>query len=153
MFLACVLHPATSICFLGGCSGATTIKVDPKSVSGRVVKTRRPETGDWRLVLTLSCDLYPVSCILTLISAPMDFPIQFCCINFIDSLQSKRSRSFKSLSAYLVIFNIHWRKSFFTTWCPQRSQFPSLTSSFARPVLKESHQLIGMISSYASPFF
>ena len=37
------------------------------------------------------------------------------------------------------------------TSAPQRSHLPFTTSSFAKPVLQDGHQLIGNSFSYASP--
>ena len=58
-----------------------------------------------------------------------------------DSGQSSLSRSSNSLSAYAVIFSIHCLRSLRVTAVPQRSHLPSATSSFARPVMHEGHQL------------
>ena len=67
-FCSCVV-----ISFTSGCSGDNTQYVAPKIVSGLVVNT----------VNSLS-----VFDTLKLISAPIDFPIQFLCISVGDSGQS-----------------------------------------------------------------
>ena len=43
--------------------------------------------------------------------------------------------------------SIHWRMSLRSTGVPQRSQRPWLTSSLARPVLHDGHQLMGTVPS------
>src|SRR5215213_9977672 len=58
-----------------GCSGATTRKVAPKTVSGRVVKTSRTPASDGKLMV-----------------APTDRPIQLRCWSLIDSGQFNDSR-------------------------------------------------------------
>ena len=49
-----------------------------------------------------------------------------------------------SLSAYSVIFSIHWLFTLRTTSAPQRSQTPFTTSSLASHTLQEVHQLMGI---------
>ena len=81
-----------------GYSGATTRKVAPIIVSGRVVKTLilRPPT-------------------LKSISAPMERPIQFFCMVLILSGQSRASISSSNSSAYSVILKNHCFIFFFST--------------------------------------
>ena len=76
-----------------GCSGASTMYVAPKSVSGRVVNT----------VMTASS--WPSTVKST--SAPSLRPIQLRCMRLIESVQSSWSRSASSRSAYAVMRNIH----------------------------------------------
>jgi len=128
--------------FTIGCSGAMTMYVAPKSVSGRVVYT----------VSFVLVGLPSLSAIGNCTSPPVLRPIQFFCMSFTLSGQSSSSRSLKRRSAYAVIFKIHWRIVLWVTVAPQRSHFPSFTSSLARPVLHDGHQLIGVSASYASPF-
>ena len=82
--------------FASACSGASTIKVAPWSVSGRVVYT----------VIFSSLSVYRES-------PPLRrriLPIQSVCIFLTFSGQSSLSRSSSRRSAYAVIFSIHWRK-------------------------------------------
>ncbi len=114
-----------------GCSGASTMYVAPKRVSGRVVKTaivspsaRPPATSNST-------------------SAPSDLPIQLRCCSLMDSGQSRESRSLSSRSAYAVILSIHCGRGRRTQgWFP-RSERPSITSSFARTVPISSHHQTG----------
>ena len=116
-----------------GCSGATTIYVAPKSVSGRVVKTVRspnPSTANRT-------------------SAPSLRPIHAACIMRVDSGHSTKSRSSRSLCAYAVIRNIHCRSGIRKTWCPPRSLRPSIISSLASTVPSAGHQLTVCTPRYA----
>ena len=65
-----------------GCSGASTMKVAPNRVSGRVVKTRIGAT--------------PSASTAKSISAPSDRPIQLVCIKRIGSGQSIFEKSSSS---------------------------------------------------------
>ena len=65
-----------------GCSGASTMKVAPNTVSGRVVKTRIGSTSSASTAKA--------------ISAPSDRPIQFVCISRIGSGQSMPLKSSSS---------------------------------------------------------
>ena len=77
---------------LNGCSGESPIKDAPKIVSGLVVKT---------LIETPFL-------VLNLISAPIDLPIQFSCIdNTLFGQPDKLSNSFTKSSAKSVIFKNH----------------------------------------------
>src|SRR5665648_1093641 len=127
-----------------GCSGASTMKVAPNSVSGRVVKTsiatvfapsavtpsetvEPSATGAWKDTL-----------------APDERPIQLRCISLTGSGQSSRSKSSTSRSEYLVIRIIHWDRLRLNTGKLPRSDRPSLvTSSLARTVPSPGHQLTG----------
>ena len=105
-------------------------------VSGRVVYTRR-------------VSLKPE--ILKSISAPTDLPIQFLCMSFKDSGQSKSSRSFNNRSAYAVILSTHCRIGLRITGKLPTSLFPSITSSLANTVPNSGHQFTATSSSYANP--
>ena len=86
----------STACFCAGvvilatksCSGAKVMNVTPKIVSGLVVKTE-----------ILSSEF----CNLKSTIAPTDFPIQFRCDSFIDSLQSISFKPSKRRSAYAEI--------------------------------------------------
>src|SRR5665648_431168 len=110
-----------------GCSGASTMKVAPNSVSGRVVKTSIPTafapsavfappavaepsaTGAWKDTL-----------------APDERPIQLRCISLTGSGQSRRSRSSTRRSEYSVIRIIHWDRLRLKTGKLPRSDRPSV---------------------------
>ena len=126
-FCSAVVSSFTSLC-----SGAITMYVAPKRVSQRVVYTSRYSS---------------LPSILKRTEAPSLRPIQFLCIAFTDSGQSRESRSSSRRSAYAVILRIHCLMFFFSTFVPQRSHLPSFTSSFASPVLQLGHQLIGVEAS------
>ena len=81
-----------------GCSGATTMKVAPKTVSGRVVKTSRASS--------------PPSAVTTgkATRAPWERPIQLRCMGLTSRASRPASRSSASRSAYAVIRIIHWRQ-------------------------------------------
>ena len=121
-----------------GCSGASTMYVAPKSVSGRVVNT----------VTTSSL---PSSSKST--DAPVDRPIQFRCISLIDSLQSSRSRSASRRSAYAVMRSIHcFSGRRYTGWLPRSLRPSAVTSSLASTVPSAGHQLTGASCRYASRY-
>lgn len=109
--------------------GASTMKVAPNRVSGRVVNTS----------ICASC---PTTGKRTL--APVDRPIQFRCIALTLSGQSSRSRSASSRSAYAVIRIIHCfmlRRN--TGKLPMSLRPSAVTSSLARTVPSPGHQFTG----------
>ena len=112
------------------------MKVAPKRVSGRVVKTSMAGSfGVW---------LAPSSAIGKRTLAPLLRPIQLRCMILTFSGQSTRSRSSASRSAYAVMRIIHWRRSFLKTGKFPRSERPSLvTSSLASTVPSPGAQLTG----------
>ena len=118
-----------------GCSGATTMYVAPKSVSGRVVNTvsgsASPSTAKW-------------------ISAPSLRPIHSVCMVRVESGQSTSARSASSRSAYAVMRNIHCLSGMRTTGCPPRSLRPSMISSLASTVPSFAHQFTVCVPRYAS---
>jgi hypothetical protein len=80
-----------------------------------------------------------------LINAPTERPIQLRCINLRDSGQSISLSPSSNLSAYLVIFNTHWRIGLriIGKWPRSDTNLLSIvkTSSFANTVFKSSDQL------------
>jgi hypothetical protein len=74
------------------------MKVAPKRVSGRVVKT------------SISADSPATVTTGKRTRAPSERPIQLRCMILTFSGQSTRSRSSASRSAYAVIRIIHWRR-------------------------------------------
>ena len=128
--------PAGTSSATKGCSGATTMKVAPNSVSGRVVKTS----------MTSSAPARDPAARVTgkRTDAPVERPIQLRCMILTFSGHSTRSRSSASRSAYAVIRIIHWRRLRRNTGKLPRSERPSLvTSSFDSTVPKPGHQLTG----------
>jgi len=114
-------------CATSGCSGARTMNVAPKSVSGRVVNTVSGPAGE------------PNST-----RAPCERPIQLRCMLLIASVQSSVSRSSISRSAYAVIRISHWRMLRLNTGKLPRSERPSaVTSSLATTVPRPGHQFTG----------
>jgi hypothetical protein len=108
--------------------------VAPKSVSGRVVKTRR---------------LWSVPSIAKSISAPSLRPIHSRCMALVDAGHSSPSNWSSSLSAYDVIRNAHWLRGLRTTGCPPLSLRPSITSSLASTVPSFGHQFTVVSLRYA----
>jgi hypothetical protein len=110
-----------------GCSGANTMNEAPNRVSGRVVNTVIGPAAEAKST-----------------RAPSLRPIQLRCIALIESVQSSRSRSSTSRSAYAVIRIIHWRMLRLNTGKLPRSLRPSaVTSSLATTVPRPGHQLTG----------
>src|SRR5450631_4037687 len=123
-----------------GCSGASTMKVAPNRVSGRVVKTSIASVLDPSATGTRKDTL-----------APDERPIQLRCISLTGSGQSSRSRSSTSRSEYLVIRIIHWDRFLLNTGKLPRSERPSVvTSSLARTVPSPGHQFTGASLVYAN---
>ncbi len=123
-------------CSTNGCSGATTKKVAPKSVSGRVVNTGRSRSS---------------SSTRKRISAPSLRPIQLRWIAFVRSGHSPPSGSSNSSSssAYAVIRKNHCVMFRASIGVPQRSQRPSVTYASATTVWSFGHQLTGASLRYA----
>ncbi len=109
-----------------GCSGASTKKVAPNTVSGRVVKTGTSSSS---------------SAIRNSSSAPSERPIQLRWIVFVRSGQSISAWSRSSASAYAVMRKNHCCSFRISTSAPQRSQCPFTTCSFASTVWSCGHQL------------
>jgi hypothetical protein len=105
------------------------MKVAPKIVSGRVVKTRRLSPAGLSSANRTS--------------APSERPIHSRCWVLIDSGQSRRSRSASRRSAYAVIRSIHCFSGRRTQGKFPRSERPLITSSFARTVFSSSHHQTG----------
>ena len=115
------------------CSGASTMYVAPKTVSGRVVNTR----------------IGPAS-VGKSMCAPVDRPIQLRCMALTFSGQSSVSRSSSSRSPYAVMRIIHCRRLRLNTGKLPRSLRPSgVTSSLASTVPSPGHQLTGASDTYA----
>ena len=106
--------------------GEIAKKLAPKIVSGRVENTFKKSF---------------VPLILNFISAPKDLPIQFFCIVFTFSGQSKVSIESNSSSAYFVILINHWSISLISTLAPDLQPLPSITCSLARTVSSTGSQL------------
>src|SRR5215813_1137868 len=115
------------------------MKVAPKSVSGRVVKTVI-ERGDEATGDDATGLLSPVAT-GNAISAPSERPSQFRCAVRVVSDQSIVSRFLSSRSAYSVIRKNHCSRKRCSTTAPQRSQRPFSTCSLASTVLSLGHQL------------
>ena len=131
--------PAGTSSSTSGCSGASTMKVAPNRVSGRVVNTSIPAPG-WATRRHPT----PSEAIGKVTRAPWLRPIQLRCMIRTFSGQSTRSRSSASRSAYAVIRIIHWRRLRLNTGKLPRSERPSLvTSSFESTVPRPGHQLTG----------
>ena len=110
----------------------------PKSVSGRVVKTR---------MFALVASTVDV---LKSTNAPSLRPIQFRCISLTGSGQSTPPRSSSRRCAYRVMRIIHCLSGRLYTGKFPRSLRPSaVTSSFASTVPSCGHQLTGASSRYA----
>ena len=112
-----------------GASAATTMKVAPCRVSGRVVNTVTwGPSSIWKSTW-----------------APSERPIQLRCIASTRSGQWPVSWSMSSsrASAYSVMRKYHWFRVRLVTSVPQRSQRPSTTCSFASTVWSCGHQLTG----------
>ena len=108
----------------------------PKSVSGRVVKTRiSSPPGMW-----VSGALRKTT------SAPSLRPIQFVCMTRMGSGQSMPVKS-RSSSAYFVIRRNHWARSRFSTFAPQRQQRRSTPSTCSRASVPSlGHQSTGAVA-------
>ncbi len=111
-------------------SAATTKKVAPNSVSGRVVKTR---TGSSRPTIRKSTE------------APVERPIQLRCMvrTGPGHTPSRAAMSSSNRSAYSVIRKNHCVRLRLVTSVPHRSQRPWITCSLARTVRSFGHQLTG----------
>ena len=109
------------------CSGARTIKLTPKIVSGRVVNTSTTES-------------FALPAPENRKEAPSERPTQFFCASLILSVQFNSSRAEIKRSAYAVIRIIHCRIRFRSTGWPPLSDRPSFTSSFANTVPSSGHQ-------------
>jgi hypothetical protein len=97
------------------------MNVAPKSVSGRVVKTRSSSPPAW-------CS---DGAVRKTISPPSDRPIQFVCMTRTGSGNSIPLKS-SSSSAYFVTRRYHWSSSRFSTFAPQRQQWRSTPSTCSR---------------------
>src|SRR6185503_21052546 len=119
-----------------GCSGATTTKLTPQVVSGRVVKT---------------VSFFPSKS--KSISQPTLLPIQLRWRVFVLSGQPESlSISFSSRSAIAeYLKNQVFSMGFLTTSLWQRQHLPSWTCSFAR-MPSCSHLLTVLAARYAQPF-
>ena len=118
-----------------GCSGAKTINVAPKSVSGRVVNT---------------CSESPDS-VLKTTSAPSLRPIQLTCARIVSSGQSRSLSPSINSSAYSVILKNHCVSSrlVISLW-PRQSVPSALTSSFASAP-QTGHHHCNPVARYAKP--
>ena len=75
-----------------GCSGASTMKVAPKMVSGRVVKTRMTGFSAWTRALSWRSSATLGRARGKWTSAPSLLPIQFSCAFLVVSDQSIQER-------------------------------------------------------------
>ncbi len=141
-----VVSSATS-----GCSGARTMKVAPKSVSGRVVKTRMTGRSAWSFAGSWRSSAILLRASGKTTSAPSLLPIQFSWAFFVVSDQSIQDRFSSRRSAYSVILKNHCARKRCSTGVPQRSHAPAITCSLASTVLHEGHQLTGASLRSASP--
>ena len=106
------------------------MKVAPKRVSGRVVKT------------SIGCSDPSAAVAVKVTCAPSLRPIQLRCMALTLSGQSSTSRSSSSRSEYAVMRIIHCRNRFRNTGKLPRSLRPSeVTSSLASTVPRPGHQL------------
>ena len=144
-FAVASIYPSTSVfCSVfvifdtNSCSGANVIKLTPKMVSGRVVKTS----------ITSSCPFT-----LKDTDAPTDFPIQLRCVSLRESVQSIVSKPCSKRSAYAEIRIDHCVIFFLTTGCPPRSDTPFTISSFAKTVPKAGHQFTSVLAKYVNLYF
>ena len=80
---------------------------------------------------------------------PIDFPIQFLCVSFIEGDQSILSKSFNSLSAYALILIFHCNINLFSILKPPLSDTPFTISSLANTVPNSGHQLTSELAKYA----
>jgi hypothetical protein len=117
------------------------MNVAPKSVSGRVEKTRTSTPPG----MCVSGALRKTT------SAPSLRPIQFVCMMRTGSGQSMPLKS-SSSSVYFVMRRNHWARSRFSTFAPhlqQRRSAPSTCSRASVPSL--GHQSTGAVARYARP--
>ncbi len=126
--------------------GASTMYVAPKSVSGRVVKTRITSglavSDQARGPSAMICRPLPASMGKST-SAPKLRPTQLRCMSMIGRGQSTSSSSSIKRSAYAVMRSIHCVSGMRMTGKPPRSLLPSMTSSLASTVPSSGHQFTG----------
>src|SRR3989344_4529770 len=84
---------------------------------------------------------------------PSFLPIQFSCISFVFSGQSRFLSPSRSFCAYLVIRKYHCVSGFCTTSVSQRSHLPSHTCSFASTVWQLGQKFTFPFLRYARSFF
>ena len=89
------LRSSAVSCATSSLSGASTMKVTPKTVSALVVN----------MVTGMCLSPHTVS---KTISVPSERPIQLRCISLRESLQSRESSDASSLSAYAETLSCHW---------------------------------------------